>query len=141
MLLKSILLTSFIMINHLSFFGQPGFPYDQQWKIIDSLINEKNLPQSALKEVHKVYEGAKRERNEAQWIKAVIYINHLEDTRDKDITVKIEQLQDEILAARGMKATIPPQPRTQKELVPADEADQHSRGGEASKVQCPKSKV
>ncbi len=69
-------------------------------------MNKKNLPKSALTEVYKLYEGAKRERNEAQWIKAVIYINHLEENKDLSISVRIKQLQDEILSAPSRVAAV-----------------------------------
>ncbi|AXY75818.1 alpha-2-macroglobulin [Paraflavitalea soli] len=47
--------------------------YDKAWKKIDSLIQEKGLPASALTEVNKVYAQAQKEKNDAQLIKALIY--------------------------------------------------------------------
>lgn len=51
--------------------------YDDAWKKVDQLINEKGLPQSALTEVKKIYERAKKEKNNAQLTKALIYQIHL----------------------------------------------------------------
>ena len=48
MFLKSLLLTSVILLSYQVFFGQSGFPYENEWKLIDSLIHKKNLPKSAL---------------------------------------------------------------------------------------------
>src|SRR4030095_14227032 len=75
MFLKSVLLTSVILLSYLCFFGQSGYPYEKEWKLIDSLMNKKNLPKSALVEVNKLYAAAKKEKQEAQWVKAVIYKN------------------------------------------------------------------
>ena len=33
-------------------------------------------------EVNKVYAAAKKEKQEAQWVKAIIYKNYLEETED-----------------------------------------------------------
>lgn len=47
--------------------------YDSAWKKIDQLIEKKGLPKSALAEVQKIYDRAKKEKNNAQLIKALIY--------------------------------------------------------------------
>ncbi len=77
--LKTIFITSVTLLSYLVFFGQSNFPYDQEWKLIDSLMNKKNLPKSALIEVNKVYAAAKKDKQEAQWVKAIIYRNHLQE--------------------------------------------------------------
>jgi Bacterial Alpha-2-macroglobulin MG10 domain/Alpha-2-macroglobulin family/MG2 domain len=99
MFLKSILLTSVILLSYLLSFSQSGFPYDHEWKITDSLMNIKNLPKSALEEVNKVYAAAKKDRQEAQWVKAIIYKNHLQGVEDRDITQSMKELEDEISTA------------------------------------------
>src|SRR6266851_1610608 len=85
MVLKSIVLTSVILLSYLVFFGQTGFPYDKEWNLIDSLMNKKNLPKSALMEVNKVYAAAKKDKQEAQWVRAIIYKNHLQESDDESI--------------------------------------------------------
>ena len=96
MFLKSILLTSVILHSYIVFFGQSAFPYDQEWKLIDSLINKKNLPKSALVEVNKVYTAAKKDKQEAQWVKAIIYKNHLQAI-DQNINDQTRELETEVL--------------------------------------------
>jgi hypothetical protein len=99
MLLKSVLITSVILLSYLVFFGQTGFPYDQEWKRIDSLMNKKNLPKSALVEVNKVYAVAKKDKQEAQWVKAIIYKNHLRESNDQNFNYEIKELENEIVSA------------------------------------------
>jgi len=99
MILKSTLLTTVILFCHLIIFGQSGFPYDAEWKCIDSLINKKNLPKSALSEVCKVYDEAKKEKDEAQWIKSIIYRNHLQVSDGRNINQEILELDTETAGA------------------------------------------
>jgi len=99
MLLKSILITSVILLSYLVFFGQSNFPYYQEWKLIDSLMLKKNLPKSALIEVNKVYAAAKKDKQEVQWVKAIIYRNHLQESNDQNINDKIKNLESEITSA------------------------------------------
>lgn len=47
--------------------------YDSSWKKVDELLSQKSLPQSALKEVNKLYAKAKNENNQPQLIKALVY--------------------------------------------------------------------
>ena len=54
--------------------------YDRQWKKVDSLLNKKGLTQSALTEVNLLYTRAKKENNEAQIIKALLYKLNLQVT-------------------------------------------------------------
>jgi hypothetical protein len=100
MFLKSLLLTSVILLSYHVFFGQSKFfPYDTEWKLIDSLMNKKNLPKTALVEVNKVYAAAKSEKNEAQWVKAILYRNHLQETEDRNINRLIDDMNQEISGA------------------------------------------
>ncbi|HEX3079903.1 MAG TPA: hypothetical protein VHQ04_05550, partial [Puia sp.] len=96
MLLKSIFLTSVVLLSYHVFFGQVSFPYNQEWKIIDSLMTKKNLPRSALIEVNKLYTAAKKDKQEAQWVKAIIYRAHLQETNDQNIKDELESLESEI---------------------------------------------
>ncbi len=99
MFLKSLLLTSVILLSYQVFFGQSGFPYDTEWKLIDSLMNKKNLPKTALVEVNKVYAAAKAEKNEAQWVKAIIYKNYLRQSEDRNINLVVSEFEQEIKSA------------------------------------------
>ena len=71
MVLKFVFSFFCIRVLFSYFFGQTGFPYDTEWKLIDSLMIKKNLPKSALAEVDKVYAAAKREKQEVHWVKAI----------------------------------------------------------------------
>ena len=106
MFLKSVLLTSFVLCCCLTFFGQSGFPYDAEWKLIDSLMNKKNLPKSALLEVNKVYAAAKAEKNEAQWMKTIMFKNHLEESEDRNINKLVAELEQEISSSPARVAAL-----------------------------------
>src|SRR5450755_1448099 len=100
MILKTILLTSVILLSYHIFYGQSGFPYEKEWKLIDLLMSKKNLPKSALIEINKVYTAAKKDKLEAQWVKAIIYRDHLQETDDKsNISQTIAALENEIFSA------------------------------------------
>ena len=72
-ILKHLLLCTFSTLLIIQTKSQTKMSYDAAWKKIDQLINEKGLPQSALTEVQKIYERAKKEKNNAQLTKALIY--------------------------------------------------------------------
>src|SRR5450631_401978 len=99
MFLKCLLLTSVILLGYQVFYGQSGFPYESEWKLIDSLINKKNLPKSALAEVNKISVAAKKEKNEAQWVKAIIYQNQLLGFEDRNINQVVNGYEKEIASA------------------------------------------
>src|SRR5882724_1197934 len=66
--------------------------YDKSWKKTDSLINQKGLTQSALEEVNKIYTSAKKEKNNAQIIKALIYKLSLQQKKEGDVINNIKEL-------------------------------------------------
>ena len=75
--------------------------YDAAWKKIDQLINEKGLPQSALTEVQKIYERAKKEKNNAQLTKALIYqINLNVPITENGAEENIQKMEAEIQTAQ-----------------------------------------
>ncbi len=57
--------------------------YDASWKKIDELVNKKGLPKSALTEVDAVYVKAKKEGNNPQLIRALIYKINLGESQDE----------------------------------------------------------
>jgi hypothetical protein len=70
--------------------------YSSQWKQVDSLSNQ-GLPKSALIIVNKIYEQAKKEKNDPQYIKAVIYKLKLKaDFREETIPASIKEVDAEI---------------------------------------------
>lgn len=58
--------------------------YDSLWKKVNELITKKGLPQSALTEVNKIYVLAKKDKQEAQIIKALVYKITLEENQAED---------------------------------------------------------
>ena len=70
--------------------------YNKQWKTVDSLITKKGLTQSALEEVKKIYALAKKEKQDAQIIKALLYQANLQETTDETSTAVFRILQAEI---------------------------------------------
>ena len=71
---------SFIILNA----QNTSLNYDAKWKKIDSLITKKGLTQSALQEVNNVYAYAKKEKNDAQLIKALLYRVNLQQANRED---------------------------------------------------------
>ncbi|HTS42936.1 MAG TPA: alpha-2-macroglobulin family protein [Puia sp.] len=71
--------------------------YEKAWAKIDSLINKKGLVQSALDEVNTIYFSAKKEKNEVQVIKALLYKMNLLERKDADAAIRnIAELDKEI---------------------------------------------
>jgi hypothetical protein len=71
--------------------------YEAAWKRVDSLINQNDLPTTALEEVDKIYSMAKKERNEAQMIRALVYRIDFEDRgKENSPTQQLEEIDKEI---------------------------------------------
>src|SRR5262245_14399694 len=101
--LKTLFFLSFItLILCVNGYSQtPVKNYQDQWKKVDELISKKNLPKSALTEVKKIYELAKKERQEAQIIKALIYMISLQrETRENNEALTIREIENEIKAQK-----------------------------------------
>src|SRR5258706_13728598 len=62
--------------------------YTTLWKKIDSLVTKKGLTQSALEEVNKLYALAKKEKQDAQLIKAVLYQMSLQEMKEENADTK-----------------------------------------------------
>ena len=96
---KFFLSLSLFILLCTSVFSQNGTNnYEKSWKKIDSLINKKGLPQSALEEINKIYAAAKKEKNNAQIIKALIYRLSLEQIKSDELN-GIKELDKEISVA------------------------------------------
>ncbi|HLK27050.1 MAG TPA: hypothetical protein VKT28_00610, partial [Puia sp.] len=71
--------------------------YAEKWKKIDSLITKKGLTQSALEEVNSIYATAKKDKNDAQLIKALLYKMNLQESKLEGAPKKnINDLEKEI---------------------------------------------
>ncbi|HEV2480968.1 MAG TPA: MG2 domain-containing protein, partial [Puia sp.] len=76
--------------------------YDRRWHIVDSLIDKKALTASALTEVNTIYSLARREKNQGQLIKALIYRIRLEQKRtDEGLPAAIKQLNNQVDSSTG----------------------------------------
>ncbi|TMI91970.1 MAG: alpha-2-macroglobulin, partial [Bacteroidetes bacterium] len=79
----------------------PVKTYEKEWKKVDELISKKNLPKSALAEVKKIYALAKKEKQDAQIIKAVVYMVGLQrEMREDNETLAIKEIENEIVTAK-----------------------------------------
>ena len=68
--------------------------YALQWQIVDSLITQKGLPESALIIVNRLYTMARKEKNQPQAIKALVYRLHLEESKsDEGLPASIKELE------------------------------------------------
>lgn len=72
--LKSLLLTLICIALFNQINSQTKMDYAEAWEKVDRLLKDKGLPKSALSEVNKIYEQAKREKNNAQVIRSLIYL-------------------------------------------------------------------
>lgn len=80
--------------------------YEAQWKVVEG-HQQKNLPKSALDEVRKIYDLAKKENQEAQIIKAAVYMVNLQvDTRENQQVAGIKELEKEVSESRGAAKSI-----------------------------------
>ena len=65
MTVKSVLIIAVTLCCYKLLLAQPPFPYEKTWKKIDSLMQKKGLPKSALEEVNKLYAAAKKEKKDS----------------------------------------------------------------------------
>ncbi|MGN6436794.1 MAG: alpha-2-macroglobulin family protein [Agriterribacter sp.] len=76
--------------------------YDSAWKRVDELIQKKGLVKSARTEVDRIYARAKKEKNEPQLIKALLYKLSLPadgSAGENEETLQIKTLESEIQSA------------------------------------------
>jgi hypothetical protein len=74
--------------------------YEKEWKKADDFVN-KGLPKSALTEARKIYDLAKKENQNAQVIKALIYITGLQnENREENEILSIEEIEKEITVSK-----------------------------------------
>ena len=62
--------------------------YEGRWAVVDSLIHKKGLTQSALTEVNSIYDLARRDKNDVQVIRALLYRMSLQEMNQEDATKK-----------------------------------------------------
>lgn len=80
--------------------GQNVKTYASQWKIVAD-FQKKNLPKSALEEVKRIYDLAKKENQDAQVVKSTIYMINLQvETREDQALKSIAELENEVSASK-----------------------------------------
>lgn len=80
--------------------------YEKEWKNVEAFV-KKNLPMSALTEVKKIYALAKKEKQDAQIIKTLVYMTSLQqENREENETTSIQEIEKEIPAAKEPAASI-----------------------------------
>lgn len=90
----------FITSISLSMKAQDKSGYDVLWKKVDSLYGKKGLTESALEEVNKIYDRAKKENNQPQLIKTLIFQAGLQQPTQENADVKsIQRFEEEIAKA------------------------------------------
>jgi hypothetical protein len=73
--------------------------YEKEWKQVDAFV-QKQLPKSALEQVKKIYQLAKKEKQDAQSIKALVYMTGLGDEITENGEAKaIADMEKEITTA------------------------------------------
>jgi multidrug resistance efflux pump len=81
--------------------------YESDWKKIDELIQKKHLPKSALAEVKKLYIKAKAEKQDAQIIKALVYMGSLQqENREENQKLAIKEIENELPVHKEPAASI-----------------------------------
>ena len=81
--------------------------YRSSWKKVDSLINKKGLTESAITEVNKIYALAKKEKNDPQIIKALLYRMSLQQAKEENAMEKnIADLEKELATAAEPSSSI-----------------------------------
>src|SRR5688572_2052902 len=79
----------------------PVKTYQKEWKNVDDLITKKKLPKTALAEVKKIYALAKKEKQDAQVIKTVVYMIGLQkETREENESLAINEIEKEIATSK-----------------------------------------
>ena len=95
-----VLLT--ILVVSCTMAQKPVTNYEDRWKKVDLLIRKEGLNASALKEVENIYTLAKKEKQDAQTIKALMYMSELEPGLMEDGELNsIKTLEAEIKTAKA----------------------------------------
>ncbi len=98
MFTKQITAIAILLLASLFSFSQDAdTTFNKQWKEIDSLINQQNLPQSALQKVNGLYEVAAQKKLAAQQIKCLVYRINLEASTAENDPSKSIGILDSVL--------------------------------------------
>ncbi len=80
--------------------------YEAAWKRVETFV-KKRLPQSALTEVKKIYQLAKKEKQDAQVIKSLVYMPGLQsENRENNEIFSIKEIEKEIAGSKEPVSSI-----------------------------------
>ena len=80
--------------------------YEAAWKEVENFV-KKGLPQSALTEVKKIYQLAKKEKQDAQVIKSLVYMTGLQsENRENNEVFSIREIEKEIAGSKEPVSSI-----------------------------------
>ena len=90
----------FSLLTMHAFSQGPIKNYEKEWKKVEDLT-QKGLPKSALEEVKKIYALAKKEKQDAQVIKSLVYMTGLQsENREDNAQFSIAEVEKEILVSK-----------------------------------------
>ena len=79
---------------------QPIKKYEAAWKKVEDYV-KKNLPKSALTEVKQIYQLAKKEKQDAQIVKSLVYMTGLQtENREDNQAFSITEIEKEIVGSK-----------------------------------------
>ena len=80
--------------------------YEKEWKQVEALV-KKGLPKSALTEAKKIYDLAKKEKQDAQVIKSLVHIISLQnEIRENNEVLSITEVEKEIVTSKDPASSI-----------------------------------
>lgn len=97
---RGLLLLLFLFkLNH-AMSQTPKTNYTALWKKVDDLASQKGLPKSALAEVNKIKTVARKEKEEAQYLKALVYIADMQESLQEEASLNtIREMESELKTA------------------------------------------
>jgi hypothetical protein len=103
---QSLLFTFIISLLTMSAQSQNIKNYEQEWKKVEGFA-QKGLPKSALEVVKKIYALAKKENQEAQVIKALVYMTGLQsENREDNEVFSMAEIEKQLNQSRDPAAAI-----------------------------------
>ncbi len=102
----TVFFSLFILFSMTARSQNPVKNYTKEWKEAEAFI-EKSLPQSAMTVVKKIYALAKKDKQDAQVIKSLIYMGTLqEEIREDNDQLNIAEIEKEITTSREPATSI-----------------------------------
>jgi hypothetical protein len=96
-----LIITIIISLTMHTYGQNPVKNYEKEWKVVEDLSN-KGLDKDALAQVRKIYSTAKKEQQQAQIVKAAIYMAQLQtENRENNAVASIGELEKEMLESKG----------------------------------------